>query len=347
MKVLHVGNTANFAYSMVKGLREAGFEADLLLKRNCEPTADPSSVDPQIKNNPPKWIKYWRGSVFEIPKLMKLFKKYDLIHAYSGVPQFIQFFGTPFVSHSLGADLRMVVRKDSISSFLLERAYKKSKKVLFGLPHQYTVFKSLGIEPVFLPNPINGDQYPFIPLVRSNKFRILQFSRQDWGKKGNLLFLKAFKKLVQKFGNSVELTLVSFGQDYKKTLNFIKKNDLDKHVKFKQIMNKSQLMKQFSKTDVVAEHFLAGSYGRGVLESMAYGRPVIHFVDEISFKKFFKVLPPVLNAQTEDQIYSHLSFLKNNKSKSLEIGKKSREWVLANHDEKMVIEKLISCYNNI
>ena len=345
MKVLHIGNTANFAYSMVKQLRKNGFEADLLIKKNCEPTADPRLLDPKIKVNSPKWIKYWNGSILEIPKLIQLFKQYDLIHAYAGVPLFIQFFGVPYVAHSVGTDLRKIALTNSFQGMLMRRAYNKSKKVIFSVPDQITAIEKLSLDAVFIPVPAIENKV--IKKKKENVFRIFQPTRQDWERKGNIIFLNALKKLVKTFGKSIKVTLISWGKDIEKTRKFVIDNNLSKNVIFEKLMDKKQLEKQYVETDVIVDNLLVGSYGLSTLESMSYATPIIQFVKKDLFQRFFKSIPPILIAESDIQIYEHISFLINNKNKCSEIGKKSKEWALKYHDPQKVIFKVINVYKNL
>jgi len=109
----------------------------------------------------------------------------------------------------------------------------------------------------------------------------------------------------------------------------------------------SELVNYYHKSDVIVDQFGVGSTGLIGQEVMACGKPLVQYIDDSLYEKFYSEKPPILNAQSEDEIYQKLYSLVNDPSLGKQIGKKSQEWILKHHNHEKIIQKYIYLYNAI
>ena len=208
MKILHVGNMANLAYSNTKLLRENNIESELLMEKNPKKGSDPIRFDPALNEKYPDWIHFFDKSnpnwKFEIIKFMRS-SEYDLIHAYVEMPMFAYFSRKKFVAQTQGSDFRELAVSSTTRGFLLRRAYKKAKAILFFQPDHLPIFSKLHLKNgLFLPPP--WDSSFFSPGISDNKDRPLTIfhpANLEWRLKGNNKLLKGFSKFVKTHPNSL------------------------------------------------------------------------------------------------------------------------------------------------
>ena len=355
MKILHAGNLVNIGYYFVRELRKYNINAELLMHKDPGPTDDPLNYDPELKGKYPEWIKIYdlKGSwKIQIMKLMRS-KKYDLIHAYVEAPIFAQFSSRPFIAHVLGSDLRELAFTKSLRGFLLRRAYKKAKVVLFYEPKLLPYLKKLGVKrKIFFPYTPNDVFYPKNVRLEElkDKFVIFHPARADWKIKGNDILIKGFAKFVKNNPNGI-LMIVEHGKNLSKDMirnrELVNELKIIENVKFlKGPLNTTDLAYYYNYSDVVADQFALGEGGVIYLEAMACRKPVLINLDQSEQKKVFDEPPPIVNAKNSDEISDCLEKLKDKKIRE-EIGNKSYEWVKTYLDKDKSIKKLIKIYEKI
>src|SRR5213593_1025734 len=97
---------------------------------------------------------------------------------------------------------------------------------------------------------------------------------------------------------------------------------------------KNMLIKYYNAADVVLDQFTLGSWGTSTPEAMACEKPVLMFYKKDYIIRSFGEEPPILNSFTEDEIYSNLIKITRNREFAIELGKKSREWIIRTHSSR-------------
>lgn len=350
MRIIHIGNLGNLAYNIVKFLRRRGIEADLLVRKGDEPTADPAFEDPKIVKNPPPWLVYWKrrhplSMVGLVPKVLR----YDIIQGYCGAPIYLQFIPKKYIAYSMGSDMRELAFEKRVWGKLMKRAYKKARVVIFSNPDQLDAIERLELKNTkFIPFIVDTERYkPGKPKIDFGyKLVIFHPPRLDWRMKGNDVFLRAFAKFAKE-REDVLLILVDWGIDRGRTKALAKKLGINGSIKFVQVMEKRELIDFYNSVDIVADQFVLGSVGLLATEAMACGKPIIAYFLEEHFKKCYKELPPILNGKSEEAILKNLLNLTSSKAKCRLIGKKSREWAMRHHHWKKVTKKMEEIYESL
>lgn len=354
MKILHVGNTANYAYQIAKYLRESGVDADLLIKCGAKNTENPASEDLELtqSSNRPEWVKQWNPkNPLDWIRIARMALGYDMLHVYAGVPAYAQFSSKPYVAWSLGSDLRKVSFEKTLRGRLLKRGFSKARLVLSSDVNYEEIANGLGLKNVvFMPQGIDTEKYA----PRKNKIRgrydcdLLVFhpARQHWAVKGNDRLIRAFAKLV-KGGFSAHMILVDWGVDNERAKRLIAELGIKKYAEFRPVMDTKTLIDYYGASDIVADQFLIGSYGYVGLGAMSCATPVLMHLLEDNFRKCYGTLPPILNANEEGAIYEKLLYAAKNKSELKRRGEESRRWVIKNHRWAVIINRLIEIYRGV
>jgi glycosyltransferase involved in cell wall biosynthesis len=349
MNCLHIGNLNNYAYNNVKYLRRRGFDADVLIRRNSQLGTNPITEDPEIADNAPEWIVYWdRKYLGSKLNLFNIARRYDFLHTYAGSTIYAPFIFKPYVAHSTGTDLRELVFDHNFTGLGLKHGYNKAKTLLFSLPEQVESIEKLGIKNWhFIPQGVDIDKYTPRTKKADGKFRIFILSKWTWRFKGTDKFIRAFAKVLKKKGkeaDNVELVCVDFGADAERTKRLVKKLGIDDNVVFVKRMTRNELIEFYSKVDLVVDQFVVGSYGLGTVEAMACAKPIMMYINEKYFYRFYPKPHPLINAFTIEDIYKQLMDVVGDTKKCKKIGEKSREWVMKNHHWKKIADNMIKIY---
>ncbi len=343
---------ANLAYMITKQLRKSNLDAELLMEKNPVSLADPLVFDPELNGRYPEWILFFDKTKsswkFNIIKKMRE-KKYDLLHAYVEFPIFANFSGKPFIAQTQGSDLRELAQSNSLKGFLLRKAYKKAKTILYFQPDYYPILEKMNLKKeIFLP-PFWDTSF-FIKKNSSippkDQFVIFHPSNLDWRLKGNDKLILGFQKFIEKYPKSL-LIIVERGPDSQRTRSLIKKCGLIDKVEFIDGPLKTlDLLEYYNHADVIADQFVVGSLGSIGWEVFSCGKPLLGFIHSDYFEKLYGESPPMCIANTTNGISKQLELLHDKKFRN-DVGTKAREWIIKYHSPSIFTKKLTYIYNSI
>ena len=160
--------------------------------------------------------------------------------------------------------------------------------------------------------------------------------------KGTDRFINAFVRAINK-GYNYKCILLERGPDVEIAKSIIRKHNAEQYFIWKPHMTRDELYDEITKTDVIVDQFDVGGFGMIAIESMSLRKPVMIYIHEACHSLSYIGTPPILNCQSEDEIYEQiircddLDFL-------AEIGDKSREWVLENFDPEYTLNEFIFYY---
>ncbi len=350
MKILQAGNMANVGYLSTKFLRNDGLDVDLLIDTKH---THPETYDPELKNGYPNWfIEYHLNKPLWKLQVLKTMRKnqYDLIHAYVELPIFAYMSGKKFLVQALGSDFRELAQSNSLRGFLLRRAYKKAKVILFSMPDHLPIYLKFGLKNgIFFPLPVNSSFFkPEENKIKKfeNYFSILHPTNLEWRLKKNNILIEGFAKFVKKNPSSI-LIIIDRGIDSERTHELVKNLDIIDNVSFiKGPLSTTELKTYYNTVDAVADSFLLPALSGITNEALSCEKPVITYYPEEQFKEVYQEQPPVLNASNSIEVLKKLEIL-NDKKTRINLGKKSREWVTKYNDSKFYTKKLRIIYDSI
>lgn len=369
--IAHFGNMANDAYPVVEELQALGEDVQLFVSLPSPVTALPEwellgfsldevGGDPYFPNmvvldrdfHPPEWLHFINlegGSLSRFRRLRKEMKKFDLI--VSHVPFFVYSYllRTKYIAFEAGSIRYFghgASRYESIRYWLMERSYRYAKLVLMTNPDTIDLCEEHKLNWEFIPFAINMQRYrPMNTESLGYENVILCFSRNNWKEKGQDKLIRAFARFLKEDPDSL-LVLIEWGQDLAKSKELVVQMDLQKHVKWIPMMSKPYLVEWINRSTVVADQFNLGSSGTAGFEAMACGKPLIIYLSPPHYNRVYDEFPPILNSQTEEDIFRALKSCADKKARN-ELGRKSRAWVSEHHDAAQVAKKHLAVYERL
>ncbi|CDI06469.1 glycosyltransferase [Candidatus Nitrosotenuis uzonensis] len=349
MKVLHAGNMANLGYVICRHLRKTGLDVELLIEKNPPKGSDPLRFDPTLNNQYPDWISFFdkSKSSWKLDVIRKMReKKYDLIHAYVEFPIFAYFSGKPFLAHTQGSDFREMAQSKTLRGFLLRRAYRKAKAVLFFQPDHLPLFSKLKLYNGIFIAPLWDTTFfrAYSNKANNKKFTIFHPANLEFRLKGNDKLIKGYAEFVKNYPES-NLIIVDRGIDSHKIHEMVKNLSIEDKVEFIDgPLNASQLLKYYNQSDVIADQFVLGALGSIGWETFSCKKPLLAFANEKQYRDVYGESPPVVNAFSSKDICISLTKLTNNEFRK-EIGNKGYEWLTKYHSPVLFTEKIMKIYN--
>lgn len=377
MRILILGNLANDGYSVAKELRKMGKDVDLAVNSsdfgmalpewedgNVSTTVDPYNVrQEEIKDAwvPPSWIRYFDfGNKLPRKKHMmrkikaridviRMIREYDIVEAH--VPWYIysQFSGIPYVVYDAGI-IRYFPYGNTYRDKLSRRGYRKAKCIMVTNPDTFEIFDSLSYldQSRIHPIPFAIDPEKYKPLdaselrskyISSDKLMLFSPSRQIWKEKGNDKMIRAYARFAKEFPKS-RLVMVAWSLDEQLSKDLVSSLGIQDRVTWIKPVAKNHLIQYYCAADIVLDQFTLGSWGTSTPEAMSCGKPVLMFYKRnYIIRAFGEEEPPILNSFTEDDILSNLTRLAKDRDFMLDVGRKSREWIIRTHHPRLVAEK--------
>lgn len=173
----------------------------------------------------------------------------------------------------------------------------------------------------FIPNPINIDQIKWKELKISDKIIIfLGINRLSEIKKGTVYFEKALEIIKEKYLNKVEI-IITENIPYKEYINL------------------------YNKTHILLDQVYGFDQGYNALEAMAKGK-VVFTGAEKDFEKQYNLTEKVaINALPDvDYLVNELSFLIENPSEIIAIGKRAGAFIEKEHHYISIAKKYLSVW---
>jgi glycosyltransferase involved in cell wall biosynthesis len=170
-----------------------------------------------------------------------------------------------------------------------------------------------------IPNAVELSRFkPKYP-SRGNKRPLIVHAPTNTNIKGTEFVLAAIKKLKEK-GYSFDFRLV-------------------------QKLKHADALKLYRAADIVIDQLNIGTYGVLSLEAMAYGKPVICYVNKNLLDKYPPKLP-IINGNPEN-VYRRIRRLIKDPAMRHDIGRQSRTYVALNHDVTHVAKRLAKLYASL
>jgi len=274
-------------------------------------------------------------------------RDYDLVQTYStdAIYALLAMPHKPYIVYDTGS-LRDI-NKYSLQSKLMALAYKKAKHLFITNPDTVEYATKRGITYSYIPHIVDYNRYKPLNKERStNSFIILAPARQNWDIKGNNILLEAFAKFAEG-KDGVVLKLAEWGQHIEITKELIASLKLQKKIEFYQPSLKNEFIRNLNDCDVVADQFVLTTFGGIVPEAMSCEKPVITGYKKATHEWCFTENPPILPANSVEEIHEHLQLLYSDKSKRASIGKLGRDWVKTYYSPEVVVELHNALYENI
>jgi glycosyltransferase involved in cell wall biosynthesis len=299
---------------------------------------------------------------FDIYRWERMVADYDIVVAYGVEPIncLVDYPAKPYIAVDYGTPLRDMIAQGKNSVYnlqLLRWSYTMADYVILTNPDVRDIADQLGLRNyIFIPHPVDETRYaPGPSQVRAElesrfgKDVVVVFApaRHDWSIKGNDKMIQAFSRLVKEHSAPLVLILNSWGQEVERSKELLRCEGLEDKVIWLPLISKFQMVEYYRAADIVLDQFNIGSFGLTTPEAMACGKPVVLHFDPKVHAWCFTEMPPVLQAQTPEEIYEQVRRLIIDPELRWQIGGKSREWVIQHHGWEKVANLHIELYRKI
>lgn len=282
-----------------------------------------------IKRNRRTWSKTF-GLAYKIMKT-----KADIYHVnYLLQDCYIAAFlgKKPLIGHAHGSDLRVGLRH-SLWKRIVRYNLRHCDKVIVSTPDMLEMARQHREDAEYLPNPVDTQIFSPTPLPsKKEKLEVLIASNSDWNVKGIDIAIKALSRIK----DQIEVSIIRYGRDFHKTIGLARALGLKLHILEKTAHEK--MREYYWSSNVVIDQFKLGSLGMISLEAIACGRPVITYVSSEypQYKDF-----PLKDASKEEEIAKVI------READASLWQKEYAYLEKNHKPEIVIEKLLSLYNDV
>ena len=279
--------------------------------------------------------------------------RYDSVHLSSTAIAMGIFCPRPYVVDPIGGDLFTWPFEENLFGLITRASYRNAFATAVAEVNYSRYLDRLGIRRrQFLPALVDTEVFrpePDPELTREwrslLKARLVLFMtcRQSWEWKGNDLFFRALRKVVDQ-GAPVGVVAASWGEDLEKSHALVRELGLSERVLWLPKASKPRLRRYVSSADVAVDQFVMEGYGTSVYDAMACARPVLVWDDGRVYREAFDPPPPFLGATDEASIAQRLSEVVAGRHDLEAIGRRSREWVVRFHGPEELAHRIVALH---
>ncbi len=245
----------------------------------------------------------------------------------------------PYIVECHGSDVRYRLQQPFFRS-LLTPILRRAAAVLCITPDLLPVVQSIHSGALFLPAPLDIER--FVPVEAENRlsshiWTILLFARLC-STKGSETAIEGIRRFIRRHPH-VCVRLLDWG-----SLRTEYKRRYGDRFEFVPPVASHEVEQLICSADVIVGQFALGALGISELQAMSCAKPVIC---SFRYDDAYPTPPPLFRASTAEEIDAHLENLYQHPEVGIALGKKSREWVIANHDYRVLAGRLEELYRTI
>jgi glycosyltransferase involved in cell wall biosynthesis len=296
--------------------------------------------------------------------LRKLFAKYDIIHCYATDGIYPLIADKSYIAYEHGT-IRNIPFENTTQGRLCAATYKFANHVCITNADNIQSAKKLGLKDyTFIPHPINEEF--LVPDKKNDELRtqlihrldsdfiVFHPSRQHWEnrrhpdwEKGNDIFIKGFAAFVKNVNPKASAVFVDWGKYVDESKSLLERLGVSNRVLWIRPQPNRKMVRYIFATDMLADQFYLGAFGSTMPKALACGKPSMLYLNEEIHKWCFEEMPPVINAKTEQQVFDGLKKLYTDKEWAKKISQDGIKWYEKYHSNKVILEKLVSCYEKV
>ena len=333
LKIVHVNDVAFVGSNLVMGLCKNGVNAKLYKLSRFSEKKLPKILQLGIS------IFFRIIEIFRLKKYLKQ-EKINIIHVHYGTHAYLPFFlRVPFYLHIHGTDVRTHVNWPLVGIFV-RWGIRNAERVFYSTPDLKPMVEKFRRDAIFFPNPVDTQKFfPKEGLGKNNDLTIFLINKLDRFK-GNKKVITALELIWLDF-LSLKVKMFGFGNTVEEFQYFIEKHSGEERLSILPHISNSEMVENIQTSDIIIGQLETGSLGVSELEAMSCGKPVIC---KFNFADMYPEPPPVLVANTPEEVRDKLIFLINHPDEGEKIGQKAREWVVEYYDYRKVAQKLLNIY---
>lgn len=283
-----------------------------------------------------------------------IFSHYDVIIGFTTLSYFPAALSIPnFASIELGT-VRGLPFEDSNLGKLTRWVYEVSPKVLVTNTDCMAPARKMNIDeadlhpilhPILLDELIEYSKTK-TPKISKTQPYFFAPARHHWKDgnssilKGNEIYIRAAAKLIEE-GFKFRLCLVKWGQEVEESDKLISDLGLNEYVNWIKPLPRKALWPYYKNAIGVIDQFGCKAFGGVSLESMALGKRVITSFDWELASEFFETKPPIMIANSVDDVCTEMRNCLNDPQDTAKDGLKARRWVESHHSEADQLDRIL------
>ncbi len=325
MRILHVNDVAFVGSTLVDGLNRHGHQAELC---RLQLAAARRSTAMKLLALP-----------LRLRELAAINRKvhggrYDIVHihfAYLGMLGIVGRY--PYLLHIHGSDVRRDLH-DRRRRWLILQSIAHARSVLFSTPDLAAIVHPHRPDAVFLPNPVDTENFRPAPIAMNLPPKILLISELSPIKAVDVAFA-ALAELRLRFPN-VEVVAINHGKERERYWG-------TPGVTFVERVPHNDMAALIQSCDIVLGQLGIGSIGMVELESLACGKPLVSY---FAYNELYAQPSPIFSANQPTQVADYLARLLDDATLRRQAGESGREWVCQFHSLPAVIRQLEMIYEH-
>ncbi len=245
----------------------------------------------------------------------------------------------PFVIHCRGDDVRDRL-KQPLFRPTLTLILRQAAAVMCTTPDLLPIVRAVRSDALFFPAPVDTER--FAPGESSHSrlsrpWTVLLFASLDLNK-GVDIAMWGIARFVKRHPD-VRVQVLDWG-----ALRGQYRRQYHGHFEFIPPVVPTEVEFLIRSTDVIVGQFALGALGLAELQAMSCAKPVIC---SFRYGEAYSTPPPLYHANTAQEIDEHLEDLLQHPEEGVALGRKAREWVIKNHDRRILSAKLEELYLSI
>ncbi len=170
--------------------------------------------------------------------------------------------------------------------------------------------------------------------------------RHDWSEKGTDRYIRALPLLRKALGNRFKVCFTPWGQEVDRSKRLISELGCDDLVRWVGPFGRIMFNHWLAAADIVFDQLRFSSFSGTTPRSLACGVPVIVRYDHQVCKWMFPDPPPVLTAETSEEIVSQTIRALDGKFRQ-EYRVQARDWIKKHHSVEVLLDKLLGVYKDV
>ncbi len=239
----------------------------------------------------------------------------------------------PYVVHCHGLDVHYRAQHPLFRA-ILTPILRRAAAVLVITPDLLPAARSIRTDTLFVPAAIDTERFAPCPSAPARPWTIFLFARLD-PHKGAPTAVTALERFKARHPDA-RVLLIDYGPlsaDYQRRFA--------DRFEFTPKMPPNRIRELIWQADVVVGQFFLGALGLSELQAMSCAKPVIV---NYRYPDAYPAPPPILDAQTPEEIEAHLERLYHDRAMAQALGERARRWVLAHHHVDVLAKRLEAIY---
>lgn len=356
MRVLHVNDVANVAYTLVDELARLGVESRLLKPRISGDSAALQAARGRfVEPVEARHRLFMSAKMYR--RILSRRSSWDLLHIHylRTYTYAASMLGIPYIAHVHGTDARLMhsnsMYENRLHASLKRRALRKARIVLVSTPNLLEIVRrnSRRADIRYLPNPVNTKRFsPLNAKVLSGKFEDLKGGAGftislptsiDFEAKGSHIFLEALAKTSRP--RDLRVMYLERGRDLEAFKELAAELGVEKHLKPVKPVPNTYMPGLYGASKLVIGALTPRRvFGVTALEAMACRRPVLNTWSPAYYGNTgFRPLP-----HSVEELAGQLEELMHSGRARRRLAEKQHAWATANHNPKIVAFRLTKVY---